>query len=137
MVGLDLSPGMLAVCRRKMEKYHLYAHLVEGEALHLPFADDSFDAVLHHGGLAEFPDRKASIGEMFRVVRPSGRVVICDVGVPADGQISLVNRLLLLTQPEYRQAPPVELIPPEAKGVHLSWFSRGAWYMIEFEKPAP
>lgn len=36
-----------------------------------------------------------------RVVKPGGKVVVCDSGIPEDGRISLVNRLILLTQPEY------------------------------------
>ena len=135
LVGLDISLGMLGHCERKM-RGRVPVELVEGEAGHLPFAGGAFDAVLHHGGIAEFGDRGAAIAEMYRVVRPGGRVVVCDVGVPDDGRLSLVNRLLLLTQPEYKQPPPTDLVPGEAQDVRLSWYFGGAWYMIDFTKPA-
>ena len=135
IVGLDISRGMLGHCERRM-RGRVAVELVEGEAGHLPFADGAFDAVLHHGGIAEFGDRGGAIAEMYRVVKPGGRVVVCDVGVPEDGRISLVNRLLLLTQPEYKQPPPMDLVPGEAQDVRLSWYFRGAWYMIDFTKPA-
>lgn len=134
IVGLDISRGMLGYCERRTRGRGA-VQLVEGEAAHLPFADGVFDAVLHHGGIAEFGDRGAAIAEMYRVVRPGGRVVVCDVGVPEDGRVSLVNRLLLLTQPEYKQPPPMDLVPDAAQDVRLSWYFRGAWYMIEFTKP--
>jgi ubiquinone/menaquinone biosynthesis C-methylase UbiE len=134
LVGLDISRAMLDVCRAKSTRLGIATTLVEGEAAHLPFADSSFDAVLHHGGLAEFGDKGSAIAEMFRVVRSGGRVVICDVGLPEDGRVSLVNRLLLLLQPEYNQPPPMHLVPPSARDVHLRWYFRGAWYMIESTK---
>ncbi len=135
IVGLDISPAMLARCRQKMRRHHVHADLIEGEAAQLPFTDGAFDAVLHHGGIAEFGDKRGAIGEMMRVVRLGGTVVICDIGVPGDRQLSWMNRLLLMLQPAYRQTPPVDLIPPAAQDVRLSWFARGAWYMIEFMKP--
>jgi len=135
MVGLDISPNMLARCRQKLRGRGLRADLVEGEAAHLPFADDAFDAVFHHGGIAEFGDRRGAIAEMVRVAKPGARVVICDVGVPADGKLSLANRLLLKTQPVYDQPPPVDLIPPAARDLQVSWFHGGGWYMIEFVIP--
>ena len=135
MVGLDISPNMLARCREKLRARGLAARLVEGEAAHLPFSDAAFDAVFHHGGIAEFGDRRGAIAEMVRVARPGARVVICDVGVPTDRKPSLVNRLLLKTQPDYDQPPPIDLIPPGVRDVNLSWFHGGGWYMIEFEKP--
>jgi demethylmenaquinone methyltransferase/2-methoxy-6-polyprenyl-1,4-benzoquinol methylase len=135
IVGLDISSAMLLRCRQKMRRHHLRADLIEGEAAHLPFPDGTFDAVLHHGGFAEFGDKRATIEEMMRVVRAAGKVVICDIGVPADRPLRLVNRLLLMLQPAYRQRPSVDLVPPAAKDVRLSWFARDAWYMIEFVKP--
>jgi ubiquinone/menaquinone biosynthesis C-methylase UbiE len=126
---------MLGVCQRKVARLGIAAQLVEGEAGHLPFADESFDAVLHHGGIAEFGDKRAAIDEMFRVVSRGGRVVICDVGVHADGSTPIVNRLLLRFQPEYAVPPPIELLPASAQDVRLRWFFRGSWYMIESRRP--
>lgn len=59
IVGLDISRGMLGVCQRKIRGV-VRADLVEGEAAHLPFADGAFDAVFHHGGIAEFGDKGRS-----------------------------------------------------------------------------
>jgi demethylmenaquinone methyltransferase/2-methoxy-6-polyprenyl-1,4-benzoquinol methylase len=100
IVGLDISRGMLGVCQRKAARLGFEAQLTEGEAGHLPFGDDTFDAVLHHGGIAEFGDKQAAINEMFRVVRPGGRILICDVGLHPDGSTPLANRFLLRFQPD-------------------------------------
>jgi ubiquinone/menaquinone biosynthesis C-methylase UbiE len=135
IVGLDLSRAMLTQCVAKAARRALIVELVEGEASSLPFASDAFDAVLHHGGLAEFGNPGSAIAEMMRVVRPGAKVVICDVGVPEDHTLSLVNRVLLRFQPEYDKPPPMRLLPSGACDPTLSWFHRGSWYMIEFAKP--
>jgi ubiquinone/menaquinone biosynthesis C-methylase UbiE len=135
IVGLDISRGMLSVCRRKLAAWRITSGLVEGEAGHLPFVDGSFDAVFHHGGIAEFGDRRGAIEEMFRVVKPGGRVAVCDVGVREDGRTPLMNRFLLRFQPEYNQPPPMDLIPSAAREVSLRWYFGGAWYLIAFTKP--
>jgi ubiquinone/menaquinone biosynthesis C-methylase UbiE len=135
MVGLDISSAMLRQCRRKLRRQLVKADLVLGEAAHLPFSEGSFDAVFHHGGIAEFGDRRRAIEEMFRVARPGAGVVICDVGVPADRRLSLINRLLLRFQPAYDKPPPIDFVPSAARDVRLTWFRGGAWYMIEMTKP--
>lgn len=135
LYGLDISGAMISRCRQKLRRQGLKADLVLGEGAHLPFADHAFDAVLHHGGIAEFGDRRGAIAEMMRVARPAAKVVICDAGVPTDRPLSLVNRLLLRFQPIYAQEPPLDLIPAEAQNVRLSWFRGGGWYMIEFVNP--
>ncbi len=135
IVGLDISPAMLARCRDKLRRHRVQADLVLGEAAHLPFPDDAFDAVFHHGGIAEFGDTRGAIEEMFRVACPGAGVVICDVGVPADRPLSLVNCFLLRFQPAYDKPPPIDLVPSAARDVKLHWYRGGAWYMIEMTKP--
>lgn len=72
VVGIDRSPEMLAVARRKMP--HLDWR--EGRAEALPFADDSFDAVFCQFGLMFFEDRGQALHEMLRVLRSGGRVTL-------------------------------------------------------------
>jgi ubiquinone/menaquinone biosynthesis C-methylase UbiE len=134
IAGLDISRAMLRRCEEKLGRLGLRADLVEAEAAHLPFADGSFDAVFHHGGIAEFGDTRGAIEEMVRVARSGARVVICDVGVPADRRLPLLSRLLLRAQPEYDKPPPVDLLPADARDVQLSWYGGNAWYAIEFVK---
>ncbi len=133
--GLDLSPRTLIRAVRKLRDLRPPPELVVGNAAHLPFADRAFDAVFHHGGIAEFSDRQGAIAEMMRVAKPGAKVVVCDVGVPSDRKLGLTSRLLLKLQPIYDQPPPIDLIPRQAKDVRLSWFHGDAWYMIELVSP--
>jgi SAM-dependent methyltransferase len=72
VVGLDLSPDMLAVARRKLPDLDLR----QGRAEELPFDDEAFDAVTCQFGLMFFEDRDASLRHMRRVLRPRGRVSV-------------------------------------------------------------
>jgi ubiquinone/menaquinone biosynthesis C-methylase UbiE len=132
VIGLDISAGMLERCRLKLRRKGVRARLVLGDAARLPFGDGSFDAVFHHGGIAEFPNKRAAIAEMARVVRPGGKVVICDPGLPPDRPARWINRQLLKLQPAYAAPPPVKQLPPRAQKVPVSWIRGDAWYMLEF-----
>jgi len=136
LIGLDISRAMLDMCRRKLRRHALDSELVEGEAAHLPFIDHAFDAVLHHGGIAEFGDKKGAIQEMMRVARPGAKIVVCDPGVPPDRRLPLISRLLFrLNPPAYAQEPPLHLIPPQARDIQVNWFRGDAWYLIDFVNP--
>jgi SAM-dependent methyltransferase len=74
-VLVDLNPGMLAVARRKEANVEWQQALAEA----LPFESESFDAVVSQFGLMFFEDKEAAIGEMWRVLRPGGRLVIAAV----------------------------------------------------------
>lgn len=134
LVGLDISIGMLRQCQKKLRRRRLRVELVEGEAAHLPFADGLFDGVLHFGGINEFGDKKTAIDEMMRVAKPGARIVISDEGLPLDRRVSLRHRLLLRLNPLYAHQPPMQLIPPQAKDVHLTWFRGDGCYLIDFAK---
>jgi len=72
VVGVDLNPGMLAVARRKAPQISW----LEAPAEALPLEAESFDAAVSQFGLMFFEDQHAAIAEMWRVVRPGGRLAI-------------------------------------------------------------
>ena len=76
VVGLDANPEMLAVARRKASPVEWR----EGRAENLPFPDGIFDRVVSQFGFMFFEDQPGALGEMLRVLRPGGRVVVavCD-----------------------------------------------------------
>jgi demethylmenaquinone methyltransferase / 2-methoxy-6-polyprenyl-1,4-benzoquinol methylase len=78
VTALDLSAGMIAVGRER----HPEITFVEGDAEHLPFADDTFDAVTISFGLRNVNEPIAALAEMVRVLKPGGRVVICEFSTP-------------------------------------------------------
>jgi demethylmenaquinone methyltransferase/2-methoxy-6-polyprenyl-1,4-benzoquinol methylase len=78
VVGLDLSLGMLAVGRKVRPAVGLLA----GDALALPFADGTLDAVTISFGLRNISDTAAALREMARVTRPGGRLVVCEFSAP-------------------------------------------------------
>ncbi|MFB9570000.1 demethylmenaquinone methyltransferase [Saccharopolyspora hordei] len=75
-VAADFSLGMLSVGR------HRGVPMVAADALRLPFQDESFDAVTISFGLRNLVDTQAGLREMLRVVRPGGRLVVCEFSTP-------------------------------------------------------
>jgi demethylmenaquinone methyltransferase / 2-methoxy-6-polyprenyl-1,4-benzoquinol methylase len=84
VVGIDRSPEMLAVARRRVAAQALGAkiELLEKRAEALPFADASFDALTVTYLLRYVDDPAATIRELARVVRPGGTVASLEFGVP-------------------------------------------------------
>lgn len=84
VVGLDFCHEMLVVAEKLIGEsaYKGVIELVEGDALALPFPDDTFDAVSIGFALRNVTDIPATIAEMARVVRPGGRVVSLEISRP-------------------------------------------------------
>ncbi len=78
LTGVDLSPAMLALARERAPALGLQAELREADAEQLPFRDASFDTVVCTLAVCEIPDREAAIAEMYRVLRPGGRLLLLD-----------------------------------------------------------
>lgn len=72
VVGLDPNPGMLSVAGDLAPAVDFR----QGTAESIPYPDHSFDAVLSQFGLMFFQNRRHAVLEMFRVLRPSGRIVV-------------------------------------------------------------
>ncbi len=79
VVAADFSPGMIEVGRRK----HPAITFVEADAMNLPFTDGEFDAVTVSFGLRNVEDPKRALAEMYRVLKPGGRLVICEFSTPS------------------------------------------------------
>jgi SAM-dependent methyltransferase len=71
-IGVDLSPGMIALARQA----HPDIEFSVAEVEHLPFADSSFDALVCNFGLGHFPRPEAAIAECVRILRPGGRIAL-------------------------------------------------------------
>ncbi|KMY44167.1 ubiquinone biosynthesis methyltransferase UbiE [Bacillus sp. FJAT-27916] len=88
--GLDFSENMLKVGKEKVQKYGLKnVELIHGNAMELPFEDNSFDYVTIGFGLRNVPDYLTVLKEMNRVLKPGGMAVCLDTSQP--------------TMPVYRQ----------------------------------
>jgi demethylmenaquinone methyltransferase / 2-methoxy-6-polyprenyl-1,4-benzoquinol methylase len=79
-VGADISLGMLRAGRRVRPTVPLLA----GDALALPFAADTFDAVTISFALRNVVDADAALRELLRVTRPGGRLVVCEFSHPTN-----------------------------------------------------
>lgn len=77
-VGVDLSTGMLAAGHRTRPTVPLLA----GDALRLPFADGTFDAVTISFALRNVTDVDGALAELARVTKPGGRLVVCEFSHP-------------------------------------------------------
>jgi demethylmenaquinone methyltransferase / 2-methoxy-6-polyprenyl-1,4-benzoquinol methylase len=85
VVGSDLSEGMLELAREKAPGIEFEW----GNALKLPYTDNSFDAVACGFGVRNFAELDTGLREMVRVVRPGGRVVILEMTTPERPPLSL------------------------------------------------
>lgn len=83
VTGLDFSEAMLEVARAKRDQANLSQILfIEGDAMDLPFPDDTFAAVTISFGLRNTSDYMQVIKEMKRVVKPGGCIYCLDSFVP-------------------------------------------------------
>jgi demethylmenaquinone methyltransferase/2-methoxy-6-polyprenyl-1,4-benzoquinol methylase len=78
VVAVDFSPGMIAEGRRK----HKNIEFIEADAEKLPFGDNEFDAATISFGLRNVANPKVALGELYRVLKPGGRLVICEFSKP-------------------------------------------------------
>jgi len=98
VIACDLSVGMLEVGKRRRPDLAFVA----GDALHLPFADASFDAVTMSFGLRNVSDVEGALDELLRVTKPGGRLVVCEFSRPTWKPFRVVYTNYLM-----RALPPV------------------------------
>lgn len=86
VLGVDFSERMLAVAERRRSgmKPAPPVVFVRGDALNLPFGDGQFDRVTIGYGLRNLADFEAGVGELCRVCKAGGRILVLEFGVPGN-----------------------------------------------------
>ena len=91
VTGLDLSDQMMAIGKKKVEKFcsgiasgETKVTFVHGNAQEMPFEDASFDTVTCAFGCRNFSNLDAGLKEMFRVLTPGGQVTILEFSYPSN-----------------------------------------------------
>jgi ubiquinone/menaquinone biosynthesis C-methylase UbiE len=105
--GIDLSPAMLDIARKRADELGRDVDLREGDAHELPFGDGSFDAVVCTYSLCNIPDVGRAVGEMRRVLKPEGRLILVD-------HIRSKNRLVFAIQKL------IEFVSKRVDGDHMT-----------------
>lgn len=80
VVAVDFSPGMIEEGRRRQPGIEF----IEADAERLPFGDEEFDAVTISFGLRNVNRPLVALSEMYRVLKPGGRLVICEFSHPTN-----------------------------------------------------
>lgn len=128
----DLSPSFLARNIERMRGIPARVEPALANGYYLPFADNSFDACFHFGGINAFGDIRRAFAEMARVTRPGGKVVVGDESMPPWLRDSEFGRILMNSNPEFNYPLPLDKLPVEARKTRLEWIIGGVFYVIDF-----
>ena len=141
-VACDFSQGMLAAgAHRNVPK-------VVGDAMHLPFGDETFDAVTISYGLRNVHDFEAGLREMARVTKPGGRLVVNEFSTPVipvfstiystvlPRMIPLLGKVFSSNAPAYEYlAESIKAWPAQeqlASAINASGWERATWKNLAF-----
>ncbi|HPT82676.1 MAG TPA: methyltransferase domain-containing protein [Limnochordia bacterium] len=138
IVGIDLSSAMLQTARRRAQVLPIPVHLVQADACHLPFADNTFDAVFHFGGINMFGDVPGALREMVRVAKPGAPIVVGDEGMSEKRRRTFWGSRVAQMNNLYLCRPPFAALPWEhVQGFQLHWAWRELFYLFRFHKARP
>ncbi len=133
VTGLDLSERMLDLARLRSRELGRDVTLRQGTAHALPFDDTSFDTVVCTLGLCAIPDHEAAVGEMVRVLRPGGRLILVD-HVAGSSRLTrgvqwLVERITVPLAGEHFLRRPLHLV--RARGLEVEQLQRFKLGLVE------
>lgn len=129
----DLSPNMLKLAQEKLSTEDINVHYFLGNGSYLPFADNTFDAVFHFGGINTFSERKKAFEELTRVVRPGGKVVVGDESIAPWLRNTPTYATLLKANPLFRAEVPLEDLPANLEDFKLHYIFGNAFYVMEYK----
>jgi ubiquinone/menaquinone biosynthesis C-methylase UbiE len=126
---------MLKVAKGRASTIPIPIHLARADGCHLPFVDNSFDAVFHFGGINMFGNVRQGIEEMVRVAKPDAPVIISDEGMSERRRKTWIGRRLGEMNTLNLCRPPFADIPwDHVHAFELHWAWRELFYVLSFRK---
>jgi ubiquinone/menaquinone biosynthesis C-methylase UbiE len=133
LIGIELSPEMLAIAKERAEQVGREADLQLGDAQALDFSDDSFDSVVCTLALCTIPDDRAAVAEVKRVLRPGGRFLLLEHVRSPIRIVRAVERLIeplaIRFEADHLTREPLRHL--KAEGFQLEELERSKWGIVE------
>ena len=133
LTGIEISPAMLEIARRRAKSLGRQVKLVVGDAQALPFSDQSFDTVVCTIALCSIPDDRQAVAEAWRVLRPGGRFVALEhvrsPNIIIRGLEHLLESYTLRTQADHLLREPVETV--QEAGFSIEYLKRQKLGIVE------
>lgn len=133
LTGIELSPEMLEIARRRARELEREADLRSGDAQDLPFRDASFDTVVCTLGLCTIPDDRRAVTEAARVLRPGGYLLLLEhvrsPVLPVRALQILLNPLTMLLERDHLLRDPLRYV--EAASLTVERLERSKWGIVE------
>jgi ubiquinone/menaquinone biosynthesis C-methylase UbiE len=133
LTGVELSPEMLALARRRAQELGHPADLRLGDVQSLEFEDESFDTVTCTLGFCTIPDTTSAAREAYRVLRPGGQLLMLEhVRSPirsVRGGQRLLEPLAARFEADHLLREPLDYLP--AVGFQIDEVRRSKWGIVE------
>jgi ubiquinone/menaquinone biosynthesis C-methylase UbiE len=133
ITGIDVSPAMLEVARRRAQSLGRRVELVIGDAQALPFPDQRFDTVVSTIALCSIPDDRQAVAETWRVLRPGGRFVALEhvrsPNIVIRGLERLLESYTVHAQADHLLREPLETA--QAAGFSIEYLKRQKLGIVE------
>ncbi|MDQ3571405.1 MAG: methyltransferase domain-containing protein [Actinomycetota bacterium] len=133
LTGVDLSPEMLALGKRRAEEIGHPARLQEGDAQNLEFQDESFDTVVCTLGFCTIPDPRRGLEEAHRVLIPGGSLVLLEHVRSPSRLVRIGQRLLeplaVRFEADHLLRDPLDHL--EEVGFEITELERSKWGIVE------
>jgi len=133
LTGIDLSPEMLALGRRRAEEIGHRARLKEGDAQNLDFPDESFDTVVCTLGFCTIPNPRRGLEEAHRVLVSGGSLLLLEHVRSPSRRVRMGQRLLepvsVRFEADHLLRDPVDHL--EDVGFEIEELERSKWGIVE------
>ncbi len=130
----DLSPNMLRLAKKRLQSDTTQINYFIANGAYLPFADNTFDAVFHFGGINTFAERKKAFNEFNRVAKIGATIVIGDESVAPWLRNEPSYKTLMAANPMFADKVPLQDVPKNIYDFQLNWIFGFGYYLMSYKK---